>query len=205
MSVDLIVKLFCVSREAALRLMLTTPELELKAELLGALNASELEALDRKRRTGTQRRGGRKVCAVLIGAFWLAFASFSVLGQNTNNNSAVRAAVASNVTHEVEVVALMTNGWNNVRLNRIAKERFAEGIRIEGKIKSIDDVTHSITVHTVTKPSLEVFAYIGRPYRNDMEELKIGEMLVLKGKISAVNSFGENTLVLVDGRPEVKK
>ena len=57
-SVDLIVKLFCVSREEALRLMLTTPELELKAELLGALNASELEALDCKRRNGTQRRGG---------------------------------------------------------------------------------------------------------------------------------------------------
>lgn len=104
-----------------------------------------------------------------------------------------------------DLVGLMTNGWNKVRLNRIAKERFIEGVRVEGKIKSIDDVTHSITVQTTTKPSLEVFAYIGRPYRNGMEELKIGEMLVLEGAISAVNSFGENTLVLVDGRLEVKK
>ena len=204
-SVDLIVKFFCVSREEALRLMLTTPELELKAELLGALNASELEALDCKRRNGTQRRGGRKSCAVLIGAFWLAVTSFSVLGQSTNSNGIVGAAMASNVTHEVEIAAMMTNVCNVVKLNRIAKEHFAEGVRIGGKIKSIDDVTHSITVQTVTKPSLEVFAYIGRPYRNDMEELKIGEMLVLEGKISAVNSFGENTLVLEDGRPEVKK
>ena len=104
-----------------------------------------------------------------------------------------------------DLVGLMTNGWNKVRLNRIAKERFTEGVRVEGKIKSIDDVTHSITVQVTTKPSLEVFAYIGRPYRNGMEELKIGEILALEGKISAVNSFGENTLVLVDGRPEVKK
>ena len=104
-----------------------------------------------------------------------------------------------------DLVGLMTNGWNKVRINRIAKERFTEGVRVEGKIKSIDDVTHSITVQATTKPSLEVFAYIGRPYRNGMEELKIGEILALEGKISAVNSFGENTLVLVDGRPEVKK
>ena len=204
-SVDLIVKLFCVSREEALRLMLTTPALELKAELLGALNASELEALDRKRRTGTQRRGGGKVCAVLIGAFWLAVTSFSVLGQSTNSNGIVGAAMASNVTHEVEIAAMMTNVRNVVKLNRIAKARFAEGIRIEGKIKSIDDVTHSITVQTTTKPSLEVFAYIGRPYRNGMEELKIGEMLVLEGEISAVNSFGENTLVLMNARPVINR
>ena len=109
-------------------------------------------------------------------------------------------------TNGAEVVAgLMTNGWNNVKLNRIAKERFAEGVRIEGKIKSIDDVTHSITVQTTTNPSLEVFAYIGRPYRNGMEELKIGEMLVLEGEISAVNGFGENTLVLWNARTVINR
>ena len=124
------------------------------------------------------------------------------------------AVASSSVTNGMTVVmpngvealmGLMTNGWNKVRLNRIAKERFAKGVRAKGKIKSIDDVTHSITVQTTTKPSLEVFAYIGRPYRNGMEELKIGEMLVLEGEISAVNSFGENTLVLWNARPVINR
>lgn len=124
------------------------------------------------------------------------------------------AVASSSVTNGMTVVkpngvealmGLMTNGWNKVRLNRIAKERFAKGVRAEGKIKSIDDVTHSITVQTTAKPSLEVFAYIGRPYRNGMEELKIGEMLVLEGEISAVNSFGENTLVLWNARPVINR
>ena len=130
--------------------------------------------------------------------------------------SAVKSVLAadSSVTNGMAVVkpncaealvGLMTNGWNKVRLNRIAKERFAEGVRVEGKIRSIDDVTHSITVQTTTNPSLEVFAYIGRPYRNGMEELKIGEMLVLEGEISAVNSFGENTLVLMNARPVINR
>ena len=130
--------------------------------------------------------------------------------------SAVKSVLAadSSVTNGMAVVkpncaealvGLMTNGWNKVRLNRIAKERFAEGVRVEGKIRSIDDVTHSITVQTTTNPSLEVFAYIGRPYRNGMEELKIGEMLVLEGEISAVNGFGENTLVLWNARPVINR
>ena len=130
--------------------------------------------------------------------------------------SAVKSVLAadSSVTNGMAVVkpncaealvGLMTNGWNKVRLNRIAKERFAEGVRVEGKIRSIDDVTHSITVQTTTNPSLEVFAYIGRPCRNGMEELKIGEMLVLEGEISAVNGFGENTLVLWNARPVINR
>ena len=130
--------------------------------------------------------------------------------------SAVKSVLAadSSVTNGMAVVkpncaealvGLMTNGWNKVRLNRIAKERFAEGVRVEGKIRSIDDVTHSITVQTTTNPSLEVFAYIGRPYRNGMEELKIGEMLVLEGEISAVNGFGENTLVLWNARTVINR
>ena len=136
----------------------------------------------------------------------LSLLSVSIVKSVLAVDSSVTNGMAVVKTNGAEVVVgLMSNGWNNVRLNRIAKERFAEGIRIEGKIKSIDDVTHSITVQTTTKPSLEVFAYIGRPYRNGMEELKIGEKLVLEGKISAVNSFGENMLVLEDGRPEVKK
>ena len=136
----------------------------------------------------------------------LAFPSVSIAKSAAVASSSVTNGMTVVKPNGAEdLVGLMTNGWNKVRLNRIAKERFTEGVRVEGKIKSIDDVTHSIAVQTTTKPSLEVFAYIGRPYRNVMEELKIGEMLVMEGEISAVNSFGENTLVLVDGRPEVKK
>ena len=136
----------------------------------------------------------------------LSLLSVSIVKSVLAADSSVTNGMAVVKTNGAEVVVgLMSNGWNNVRLNRIAKERFAEGIRIEGKIKSIDDVTHSIAVQTTTKPSLEVFAYIGRPYRNVMEELKIGEMLVMEGEISAVNSFGENTLVLWNARPVINR